>query len=73
MQDLAAFEGVGLELGFRCVQTQLVARHEPMQVAPLGTDRTVAIHHLLEVALDLYGNPSTMASALVSHFNSSCP
>src|SRR6185295_11371033 len=60
-------EGVCRHVGRRGRQPQLLARHEPQQVAALAADRAVALDHLLNLALDLEPNPPTMTAALVRH------
>src|SRR5262249_12876725 len=67
MPDLAAPEGVGRQLGLRRGQTQLIARPHPEEVAALRADRAVALHDLVEIAVDLERDPSAVTSALLDH------
>src|SRR6516162_11169859 len=67
MPDPAAPEGVGRQLGLGRGQAQLVARPHPEKVAALRADRAVALHDLVELAVDLERDPPAVTSALVGH------
>jgi hypothetical protein len=67
MPVLAGAESVGAEVRRRRFQMQLAVADEPVKVAVLATDCTVAVGERIDGAVDLEGDFSAVASALVAH------
>jgi hypothetical protein len=67
MLDPAGIEGVTREVGLGGGESQLLARYEPEKVTALAADRTVTFDDLLDIAFNLEGDSSAMASALINH------
>src|SRR5215470_1094746 len=65
--DDVLVEHVGGERALRRSQPQLLARHEPQQIALAAAVRAVALHDLADLALDLERNAAAMAAAFVDH------
>jgi hypothetical protein len=60
-------EGVGTEVGLRCGEAKLRPRHKPEQIAFSAAMGTIALHDLCDIALNLEGDPTAMATPLVDH------
>src|SRR5207302_8954131 len=65
--DHVLVEGVGSHPRFRRIETQLLARNEPEQVAFAAAMGAVALHRLREVPFHFERNAAAVAAAFVDH------
>ena len=61
----AGVEAVGREVIGRREQTEILARHDPMEVALFGANRAIALRGAREDAANLVGNATAVAPATI--------
>lgn len=67
MLDHVFVERIGSKFAFRRSKLQLLARHEPKQVAFFAAMRAVAFHGLFKIAFDFKCDTTAMAHTFVNH------
>jgi hypothetical protein len=65
MFDYVLVERVTGEVILRCREPQLVTRQEPEQITFAATVRAIALHDLLNFAVDVECDATAMAATLV--------